>query len=150
MSHRCGRALAAALLLGVTLSSCEADPDEAYCEALREERRVLDELADEERGTDTLSRTTESLQRLEDVAPSELADEYATVVNAWEALADAVDDAGVDPAQFRPDRTPEGIDPRTARRLRQTADTLASPRVVEATLGIEDHAQQVCDVDMRE
>jgi hypothetical protein len=139
-------------MIAVTLTGCGGDPGEDYCEALREERRVLDDLAEDatEKQTDVLTPTLESLRRLRDDAPSELDDEYATVVYAWENLVEAVEEAGVDPSEFRPDRTPKGVDPRTARRLRATAAALGSPRVTEATRGIEDHAQQVCEVDLRE
>ncbi len=141
------------LLVGaLVLTGCSEDPEEEYCATLREERGVLRGLAGDaaKPGTDVLSPTLESLRRLRDVAPEELSDEWATVVYAWENLVEAVKEAGVDPADFRPGETPEGVDDKTARRLGQTAAQLGAPRITQATAGIEDHADQVCDVDLRE
>lgn len=149
MSPRRGTALALTLSLAAGLAGCGGDPEEAYCETLREESRVLQDLAEqaEEPGNDVLVPTYESLQRLQDDAPAQLQDEYTTYVNAWEGMVDAVDQSGVDPSQFRPGKVPRGVDPAAARLLSQTAAELASPRVLDAVRGIEDHAQQVCDVD---
>ena len=41
------------------------------------------------------------------------------------------------------------LDPQDARRIRQTAGALGAQRVVDATTGIEDHALQVCHVDLQ-
>lgn len=137
------------LVLTGGLTACSSDPDEAYCEALREQKQELSELAGQagKAGTDVLGPTLTSLRALEDEAPSELEDEYSTVVNAWEALLEAVGAAGIDPAEYDRKETLRELDPADARRLRQTADALASPRVVDASAGIEDHAAQVCGVD---
>ena len=151
MRRRRSTSALATLVLVLTggLIGCSSDPDEAYCEALREEKQQLSELAGQagEAGSDVLGPTLTSLRTLEDEAPSELEDEYATVVNAWEALLDAVAAAGIDPAEYDREQTLRELDPADARRLRQTADVLASPRVVDASAGIEDHARQVCGVD---
>jgi hypothetical protein len=147
------RALVApALLLLVTgLSACSGDGDETYCETLREERRELDGLADEagDKETDVVGGTLDSLRRLREVAPAELEDEYTTVVYAWEALVDAVEEAGIDPAEFDRKATLRELPARDARRVRQTAGALGAQRVVDATKGIEDHGLQVCEVDFR-
>lgn len=145
---RAAVAFLAALVL-TTASCSEEDPDEAYCEVVRREQKVLDDLAGQPRGTDVLTPLSESLQRLQDAAPPELEDEYATVVNAYEGLVDAVERAGVDPAKVRGGKLPADLDPATKRTLRQTAAQVAAPRVTDATLGIEDHAQQVCHVDLQ-
>lgn len=141
--------LIAATALAGGLSACSEDPDEAYCETLREESQVLADLAGRanEPGSDVLGRTLGSLRTLQADAPAELGDEYTTVVNAWEAMTDAVADAGVDPADYDRRETLRDLDPDDARRLRQTASELGAARVVDASAGIEDHAQQVCGVD---
>lgn len=144
------RSAVAALLVAVVLTGCSQDPDEAYCEILREERKVLNELAAnaQEPGTDTVTPTLDSLRRLREEAPEELGDEYSTVVYAVEGLVDAVDEAGIEMAEYDRKETLRELDPVVARRLRQTASALRMPRVTEATAGIEDHALQVCDVDL--
>jgi hypothetical protein len=138
-----------ALLAAAALTGCGQDAEEAYCETLSEERKVLDDLEAraQEPGVDTITPTLESLRRLREAAPEELTDEYSTVVYAVEALVEAVDEAGIDISEYDREETLAELDPAVARRLRQTAATLRAPRITEATAGIEDHALQVCDVD---
>jgi hypothetical protein len=140
------------LVLTASVAGCSGDPEEEYCAQLKEEQKQLNELAGDaaEPGADVLTPTLESLQRLREVAPDVLNDEYSTVVYAWENLVEAVEEAGVDPADFRPGKTPEGVDRNTARQLAATAAELSAPRITQATAGIEDHATQVCDVDLRD
>lgn len=150
--HRNARvaAVVVVLLAAWGLSACSSDPDELYCEAVREERRQLDELADKagDDDTDVIGGSLSSLRRLREAAPPELDDEYSTVVYAWEALAEAVDRAGIDPVEFDRKQTLRELDPPDARRIRETAGALGAARVVDATRGIEDHALQVCGVDL--
>lgn len=138
----------AVLVLATVLPGC-SDPVDAYCEALAEEQRTLTGLAERagEPGVDVLTPSLTSLGRLRDVAPDDLRDEWETVVQAWAALADAVETAGVDPGEYRPGTLPEGLTRQQRRHLAAVAAKLASPRVEGAALGIEDHALEVCDVD---
>jgi hypothetical protein len=135
--------LATALVLG--LVGC-SDQEDVYCEALAEEQDTLSELAESGSG-EVLDRTLESMERLRGEAPDELRDEWDTVVRAYRALARAVDDAGVDPGDYDPEDPPPGVSKDQARRLAEFAGALRSPRVIDASLGIEDHAGSVCDVD---
>ena len=86
------------------------------------------------------------LAPLRDVAPEELQDEWSTLVPAYEALVDAVEEAGIDPAEYQPDDLPEGLPGSEARRLASVASKLASPRVTQAAAGIQDHADAACGV----
>lgn len=148
-----GRGVAAVVVLAVGLGGCGGDEDASggYCEVLREERTTLGELAERagEPGTDVLTPTLEAIGRLREAAPAELADEYDTVYYAWEGMVEAVREAGVDPAEFRPGETPDGVSAAQARRLTQVATALGGARVVSASAGLEDHARQVCDVELR-
>lgn len=140
-----GAAAGAVLALAV-LGGCAQD-GEQYCEALAEEQQVLTDLADSsDRSGDVITPTLESFQRLRAEAPEELQDEWDTVVVAYEALADAVEQAGIDPAEYRPDDLPDELSDAEAERLGSVASKLVSIRVVEAVAGIEQHADEVCDV----
>ena len=132
-------------LLGTLLVGCR-DQEDAYCEALAEEQDTLSELAENGSG-EVLDRTLASMERLQGEAPDELRDEWDTVVRAYRALAEAVDEAGVDPAGYDPEDPPAGVTAEEARRLAGVAGALRSRRVIDASLGIEDHAASVCDVD---
>jgi len=141
-------------VLAAPLAACgggDDGSDSGYCSTLRDEKAALARLADQagEPGKDVLTPTLESLGRLRTASPSSLRDEWDTVYYAWDALVDAVRRAGVDPADYRPGSTPDGVSAADARRLGQVAAELTSPRVVDASRGLEDHAQQVCDVELR-
>jgi hypothetical protein len=141
-------AVVALVVAASLLAGCASD-EESYCEVLAEEQKTLNDLAEQaaDAETDVLTPTLDSFERLRDAAPDELADEWDTVVFAYQALADAVAASGVDPAGYRPGGKPEGLSSAEARRLAAVASKLRSTRVAEAGSGIEDHANEVCGVD---
>jgi len=135
------------------LAGCGGGDESAadgYCGTLKQEKASLARLADRaaEPGEDVLTPTLQALPRLRQASPGELRDKWDTVYYAWEAMVDSVKAAGVDPSDYRPGRTPEGVAAADARRLGQVAAQLGSPRVVEASRGLEDHARQVCGVEL--
>jgi hypothetical protein len=144
----CAVALLAGLLVG-----CGGDDDGAdgaYCSTLKEERAELTRLADRagDPGTDVLTPTLEALGRLRAASPSDLRDEWDTLYYAWDAMVDAVEEAGVEPGDYRPGQTPDGVSAADARRLGEVAAELSSTRVVDASRGLEDQARQVCGVEL--
>lgn len=146
--------LAALVLVAVTAAGCGGGgegADAGYCSTLTKEKSELTKLADQagEPGKDVLTPTLDAFGTLRKAAPKALRDEWDTVYYAWEGLVDAVRAAGVDPSDYRPGETPDGVSRDDARRLAEVAAELASARVVDATRGLEDHARQVCDVELR-
>lgn len=130
------------------LGGCGGGQEDTYCSTLREEKQVLTGLAAQSRAarTDVLTPTLAAFQRLQKVAPPELADEYQTVVFAYQDLVAAVRRAGIDQRGYRPGSRPPGLTDREARQLGAVAAKLASSRVTEAVAGIEQQADQVCGV----
>lgn len=146
-----GRATAAvvgATLATAVLTSC-ASETERYCDTLTEKKQALAELAAaQEPGSTAFEDALDVLQDLRAEAPDDLADEWATLVNSYETLADALDAAGVEAADFDPANPPEGMTAEEVGRVRDAAAELASPRVVAAADGIEQHARDVCRTDL--
>ena len=145
--------LGLALVAGLG-AGCGDDADSrggSYCSTLKQEKKQLADLADQagRPGTDVLTPTREALGRLRDAAPADLRDEWDTVYYAWSSMVDAVKEAGVDPADYRPGQTPAGVSAADARKLGEVAAELSSPRVVDASRGLEDQARQVCHVELR-
>lgn len=141
-------ALTAVLLLPVLLAGC-ASQQEQYCEALAEEKQTLDELGEggfEETGT--IARTTDVFERLSAEAPDDLRDEWDTLTGAWRGLERALAASGADESMFENGERPEGMSAEDYDRVSQAAVQLRSTRVVEATSGIEQQAQDVCGVDL--
>ena len=143
-------ASAAILLLGPGLSSCGGNEDEDYCAVLKDEDKTLTSLSKQSStpGADVLNPTEASMRRLRDAAPAEIRDEWQTVLNAWEAVVDTVAEAGVDAEDYRPGKTPPGLTPAEREKLSGVAIALTSQRVLDAARGIQDHAQQVCTIDL--
>ena len=136
--------LVGALLLG----GCSDGGD--YCQTLKDEQKTLTDLskkASPKGGTDVLTPTLDAFERLRAAAPEELQDEWETLVVAYQALADAVQQAGIDPADYRPDHPPAGLSAKQADQLAAVASKLSSERVIEAADGIEQYAKDVCHVD---
>jgi len=136
------------LLLPFLLAGC-SNQQEQYCAALEQERQTLAELGEggfEESGT--VARTTEVFERLAQEAPEDLRDEWDALSGAWRGLERALEDAGADESMFEAGERPEGMSAEDYDRISQAAVQLRSTRVVEAATGIEQHAQDVCEVDL--
>ena len=143
------RRLAATVLtlaLAVTLCGC-GDQEEKYCDALRKDRTRIDEIINAS-GGDALLAGLPVFRDLADEAPDDLTDEWQTFVNALEGLQDALDEAGVKPAEFRDGRIPASVTGDARRTIVAAADTLSSPPVVSAVSGIETQGRDVCKVNL--
>lgn len=143
-----GRLALLAVLLPLLATGC-ASQLEQYCSALEEETPTLQELGDggfEESGT--VSRTTQVFGRLAQESPDDLRDEWDTLTGAWQGLERALGAAGADESMFEAGERPEGMSVEDYDRISQAAVQLRSTRVVEAASGIEQHAQDVCGVDL--
>lgn len=137
--------LALAALLAAALTGC-AGETERYCDALAERKQTLADLA--VAGGDVLEPTLDVLHRLREEAPDDIEDEWSTLVFAYEGLADAFEAAGTSPGEYHPESPPAGVSAAEARRIEGAAGALRSPRVMQAADGLEQHARDVCKVDL--
>ena len=139
----------AAVLVAAGLSACGSRTDD-YCSTLRDDQQTLQRLAagKGEPGTDPVHGTLEVFTSLRDKAPEDVTDEWDTMVYAWQTLADALDRAGVDPSTYRAGSRPPGVTPAQQKAIAQAAAELSSARVLDAGRGIEQHALDVCKVDL--
>ncbi|MGH3329774.1 MAG: hypothetical protein ACRDPJ_00590, partial [Nocardioidaceae bacterium] len=123
---------------------------EQYCDTLRERKDDLGGLAEQagKPGSDVFADTLDIFKELRDEAPGDVVDEWDTLVFAWEGLTDAFERAGVTPGEYDPAHPPEDVSTAEAEALEDAASDLASQRVIDAGDGIEQHAQDVCKVDL--
>jgi len=137
------------LLLVASTTSC-ASETESYCAELQEQKQALTELASGSTDTDgsVLDETLEVFQDLRGAAPGDIEDEWSTLVFAYEALVEAFDAAGTTPGEYDPGSPPEGVSDAEARRIEGAAAELRSKRVVTAADGLQQHARDVCKVDL--
>ena len=133
----------------VHLSGCASATD-SYCATLEDERQVLTGLAatSDQPGADLFENTLAVFETLRGEAPGDVRDEWDTFLFAWQDVADAFSVTRVRPGDYAPGTTPPGLNREAARRIENAAAELRSVRVVEAGRGIEQHARDVCKVDL--
>lgn len=141
--------LASGMLVLASVSGC-ADQTEKYCNTLEDDKQALTDLAKnaDEPESDLFGDSLAVFEELRDEAPDDMVDEWDTFVFAWQGLADAFDEAGVDPRDYQPANRPPGVSDAEAKAIEGASLELASPRVVDAGDGIEQHARDVCKVDL--
>jgi hypothetical protein len=118
-----------------------------YCAELKHEQARFAEMF----GDDDPSALLDNLpvlERVADKAPEDLQDEWQTLLNALHGLDDALDDAGVDPEDFRGGRPPAGLSSGERKSVADAADALAAPQVVSSAQGIEQQARDVCKIQL--
>lgn len=139
------------LVLGValvaTLSGCASDT-ERYCDSLADSRETLAGLASGPGDAAAMDQALQVFRDLRDDAPGDLEDEWSTLVFAYETLTEAFRDADVDPGEYDPAAPPPSLSDEQVRRIEGAAAELRTPRVMDAADGVEQHARDVCKVDL--
>ena len=110
-----------------------------YCERVEAGREELGRFS-AEAGPAGILQALPLLEDLAADAPDDIQDEWQTLLHALRALDRAFRDARVDPASYAP-ATVTGAD---RERIEAAAADLGSPQVRESSLGIEQHALDVC------
>lgn len=138
-----------ALLVVTALTGCASETDK-YCDELRTKKQQLADLAVEadKPGKDVLTQTLDVWRDLRHTAPGDIEDEWTTLVFALEGLVDAFHAAGTTPDEYDPASPPPGVSKQEAADLQDAAAELASPRVRDAGDAVEQHARDVCKVDL--
>jgi hypothetical protein len=144
------RVVAGVLILS-SLSGC-ASQTEKYCSTLKDDNKTLQKLASgsKDQTGDQISQSLDVFKDLQGKAPQDVADEWDTFVTAWQDLSDAFDTAGVDPGKFKKGVKPSGVSEGQYDAIKRAAEGLQSQPVLDAAQGIEQHARDVCKVDLGE
>jgi hypothetical protein len=137
--------LAAVLLLGST--GCGGDPEKDYCAALKGDQRLFAEMQDDTSGLALLQHRS-ALHQLATKAPDDLTDEWQTFLGAIDAFARTLDDVGVRPGDFVGGQPPAGLSAADRTLIANAASELSSADVAEAANGIEQHAKDVCKLQL--
>lgn len=143
-------ALAGALLTGCGGSTDSASSDtEAYCSDLKADKTYFDSLNDGD--VDKFGDAFEKLHALSDKAPSEVADDWATVDKGITSFETALEDAEIkfeDLKQISKGTIPDGVDPQKLQELATKLDGFGGPEFDKAGKAIQKHAKKTCDVDL--
>lgn len=136
----------AGVVLAVGLLSGCGDDGAAYCTQLQADQEELAEMS--ENPASGLVNNLPRLRNLADKAPDDLVDEWQTLINAVEQLDTALDEADVDPDDYRDGKPPKGLSAADQKAIGEAGAVLASEEVVVAAGGIEQQARDVCKLQM--
>jgi hypothetical protein len=137
------RSLLLALLLPVALAACSSDPTERYCAAVEEHQEALTDVAASE-DTGALFEVLDTYDDLHALAPRDIADDWAVVIEPLRDLEDALDDAGVDPSTYSAEEPPADLSADDRAAIEAAARKVGSERTVTAMGAVEQHALDVC------
>lgn len=135
----------AAAVAGVVvyLQRDAADPFAAYCGVVEKQQRTIG-AALSAGPTTGLLRALPAFEKLRDAAPDDIRDEWGVVVSRIVDLRDALTDAGVEPASFRLDKPPVGLDPAKEEAIQTAAVRLGAKETAIALAGVQQQARDVC------
>jgi hypothetical protein len=135
----------AALLLGS--AGCGADSEKEYCNALKADQETFSVMQEDASGLALLRHVT-LLHRLAAKAPDDLSDEWQVLLGALDSFSRTLDEVGVSPDDFVGGKPPAGLSAADQTRIADAADVLSSTDVVDAANGIEQHAKDVCKLQL--
>lgn len=139
-------AAAAAALLGAMLVTGCASEQDRYCDAVRDSAPELERLsrqADRVPAASVLA-SIPILAELAERSPTELVDEWTTVMNALRTFEEVLRESGVETGPGAAEAI-EALPAQERTAVQRAAGRLAEPQVIEASRGIEDYGTQVCD-----
>jgi hypothetical protein len=145
-ARRLAGSLAALVLLVAPLAGC-ASEQEQYCEAVKDHQKRLTEIMSDA-GPTALLEALDSFRQLRAEAPSDISDEWQQVIRSIEALEQALDDAGVDPADFERGKPPEGVSKEERDAIARAAAEVGSRETEVALAGVRQQALDVCKTQM--
>ena len=134
----------AVLLLAVP--GCGSE-EKSYCDALESDQQLFAEMQEDTSGLGLLEHR-KTLRALAEKAPDDLADEWQTFLGAVDAFAGTLDEVGVEPDDFVGGEPPATLSTEDRTRIANAASELSSVDVVEAADGIEQHAKDVCKLQL--
>lgn len=134
--------LVAGLALLLPLTACGSDK-EAYCEAVEEHQAELSDIVGSGE-PDALIAALEIFEELQEDAPDDISDEWQQVVSRIEALRDALDDAGLDPATYDRSDPPADLAAEDRAAIDAAAKELGSGTTVRALQDLDQQARDVC------
>lgn len=135
------RLLVAALLLPV-LAGCGSREDD-YCGAVEDHQQELSDIVGAG-GPDALLEALPVLEDLQSQAPDDIRDEWQQVVGRLEALRDALDAAGIDPATYDRGNPPSGLSSSDRAAIDAAATELGSGTTLRALQDLDQQARDVC------
>lgn len=143
---RAGPLLGSLILLFTPLTGC-ASEKEQYCQAVKEHQKSLTEIM-ADAGPTALLKALDDFRALRAKAPSDISDEWQQVIRSIEGLDQALDDAGVDPEDFKNGKPPHGLSRDERQAIAHAADEVGSRNTEVALAGVQQQALDVCKTQL--
>lgn len=136
----------AAVVVGVLVwrQQADSDPFEAYCAEVEEHQQPLGQVLAEGEGNTGLFDALPAFRELAAVAPRDISDEWAVVIDRIEGLQTVLDEAGVAAADYDRSDLPDGVSKAERRRIDAAATALSDRESRSAFAGVAQHARDVC------
>lgn len=140
------------LTASLTLTGCGGGGDtEAYCDTLSSTKGDIEGLEAGDPGA--FETAFDAFDELEEQAPEEVADDWATMQEGVEKIEQAFEDAGLELDELdevMAGEVPEGVDMAKLQEMGTTLEELDSQEFNDASDAIEEHAQEECDITLGE
>lgn len=130
------------LVLITTTVACGDSVVEGYCAEVRDQQKPLTEAAAS--GATGLLEALPSFEALRAKSPDDIADAWTVVVQRVTVLADALADAGVDPAAYDLGEAPDGVSKDDQAAIAAAATGLLTDAMRESLDRVQQQARDVC------
>lgn len=135
-------ALVGVLLIGV-LAACGGSSEDAYCGVVKDNQQHLSTVLGDG-GNAALIDALPIFRSLQGKAPSDIRQDWDTIVSRLTALQDALTKAGVDPTKYDAKHPPAGVTAAQQQAIAGAATTLGSSSTVTALNAVQQQARDVC------
>jgi hypothetical protein len=137
------RLLVVAALVLPLLVACGGGGTDDYCAAVKDHQQALSDIVGSG-DPDALIRALPVFEDLQSKAPGDITDEWQQVVGRIQALRDALDEAGVDPATYDRKKPPAGLSAEDKAAIDAAAKQLGSGTTLRALQDLDQEARDVC------
>ncbi len=143
--------LAAAALLTLSMAACSGDGgDDAYCDRLEEARDSIEDVDTATLDQETFDDITSQLNDLSEEAPSDVEDQYQTVIDGFDEIAALFEEAGIsfdDLDSLQSGDLPEGVDLEKLQELAPRFEEISTDTSIEDAIDeIQTDAEERCDI----
>ena len=143
----CRSVLALLVALLLPLAACGGDESASYCSDLQKDRKEIADML-ESGSPSALLGNLPMLHDLADKSPRDLVDEWQTFLGALDGLDKAIEDAGVEPEDFKDGKPPDRLSAADRKAITDAANQIGTEEVVRAASGIEQQARDVCKINL--
>jgi hypothetical protein len=141
------RLVVGVLVAGLLVGCGGGDSKEEYCDAVKKHQARLSDLVSTGE-PDALISGLDVFRDLQDKAPIDISDEWQQFVGRIEALQQALEDAGVDPATYDRDHPPAGLTEEEKAGIDAAAKELGSGTTLRALQDLDQQARDVCQTPL--